>query len=231
MNKTRTSTLTEEDPEAAPAPGDFAFIRAAAGFVLEDGPPGGVFTGPASAPPQAPATVVDAQPALRTESVERIDVPLPTISKAPVTPLAHRLMVFALIPFVLIAIGGLIMINRPGPRRPQPAPAPRVATTPTTTTPSPPAPVPETSVPTPASTVAVPTTRAPRSTPTTVTETTRPPATTPTTEAPTTTTTEPPTTTPTTEPPTTTPTTEPPTTTPTEPQPQLEPQPEPQPQP
>ena len=230
MHKSRTSALADEGTEAPSAPGDFSFIRAAAGFVLQDGPAGGVFTGPETVVPAASATAASGSPvAMRIEPVERVVVPRRVTPKA---PLAHRLMAVALVPFVLVAVGGLIMINRPSPRRPQPVPARRVATVPGTAAPTP-ATVPTTTPPVtsvPAPVPAVPTSRAPRapqdtsSTPTTVTATTQPPTTTATTEPPTTTTTQPPTTTTTTEPPTTTTTTEPPTTTTTT-QPQLTQQP------
>lgn len=209
MNENTTSTREDGDVEHPDPSEKFSFIRAAAGFVMEDPPKGGVFAGPAAEPPPP-----------RIESVHPVDLPPMVVRKPPPTPMAHRLMVVALIPFVLVAITGLIVINRPSPRRQQPAPAPAAATVPTTDAPTEDAPptAPATTPPvlfTPAPTV--PTTRAPRVAP--VAQTTLPPATTPTTVPPPTTTptTQPPTTTPTTEPPpTTTPTTEPPpTTTPT----------------
>lgn len=199
MNESTTSTREDGDVDHPEPSGKFSFIRAAAGFVLEDPPEGGVFAGPAAEP--APP---------RIESVHPVDLPPMVVRKPPATPMAHRLMVVALIPFVLVAIIGLIVINRPSPRRQQPAPAPTGATVPTTEAPTEEAPptAPATTPPvlfTPAPTV--PTTRAPRVAP--VAQTTVPPAptTTPTTEPE-------PTTTPTTEPaPATTTTTEPPPTT------------------
>lgn len=206
MNENATSTREDGDVEHPDPSEKFSFIRAAAGFVLEDPPKGGVFAGPAAEP--APP---------RIESVHPVDLPPMVVRKPPPTPMAHRLMVVALIPFVLVAITGLIVINRPSPRRQQPAPAPAAAAVPTTEAPAEEAPptAPATTPPvlfTPAPTV--PTTRAPRVAP--VAQTTVPaPTTTPTTQpAPTTTPTTDPTTT-TTEAPTTT--TTPPTTTSTQP--------------
>lgn len=219
--RTTRAVGVDGDPGVpASSPGKFTFIRAAAGFVVPEAPAGGVFTAPDTAPPVVPRERV------QVESVETVEAPVvESKPKREAAPLAHRLMVIALIPFVLVAVVGMIVINRPPSRRTQPAPAPTAATVPTTvptTEAPPPPPAPPTTVPRVAATKApvVPATRAPRAprvaptSPTTVTES---PTTTPTTEPPSTTTptTEPPTTTtPTTEPPTTTtPTTEPPTTT------------------
>ncbi|HVE46246.1 MAG TPA: hypothetical protein VNA57_05825 [Acidimicrobiales bacterium] len=219
MHESTTTTLGDDEVEHPEPSGKFSFLRAATGFILSDAPPpGGVFTGP-------PTEAVPSTQETTVESLERVELPPLAARKPPATPLAHRLMVFVLIPFVLIAISGLIVINRPSGRRQQPAPAPPAAAVPVTAAPVEPAPAPPTTMPAPTTRLApvVPTTQAPRTprvattTPTattTVTETTQPPATTPTTEAPTTTT-EPPATT-TTEPPPTT-TTQPPTTTTTQP--------------
>lgn len=215
MNESTTTTLEGDDDVEHPRPsGKFSFIRAAAGFLLEDAPAGGVFTGPTPGPSPP-----------RIETVELVDLPPMALPKPPPTPLAHRLMVFALIPFVIIAISGLIVINRPSPRRQQPAPAPAAVPDAEATSVTPPTPpAAPTTLPRAVTTTQFPTvatTRAPRApravtaTPTTVTETTEPPATTPSTEAPPTT--EAPATTTTTEPPTTT-TTEPSTTTTTQPE-------------
>ncbi|HUR17972.1 MAG TPA: hypothetical protein VMZ51_03425 [Acidimicrobiales bacterium] len=206
MHESTTTTLEGADVGHPAPPEKFSFIRAAAGFVLHDAPEGGVFTGPpASTPgPSEPATVDLSEP---------VHLPPVANSKSRATPFAHRLMMLALIPFVVIAVSGIIVINRPTPRHPQPAPAPTATTVPVTAAPAEPAPppAPPTTVYTPAPVVR--TTGAPRVVSTT--PTTQPPAsTTASTEVPTTTT-EPPATTPTTEPPATTPTTEPPATTPT----------------
>lgn len=181
----------------------FAIIRAAAAFVLEDAPPGGVFTGPPPAP-ESEITVV-------AERSQTGEPPLPAVeqpgSRPPkqATPMAHRMMVLALVPFLAIAIGGLVMITTSSSDR-QPARPSRVVAeaVPTTATPSS---SPEPAAAPPASTgttvspsVAAPVTpayRAPRTTSTTgvmstvpVTATSTPEATTttveqtPTTEAP-----------------------------------------------
>lgn len=133
MTSRSTGTLDGDGGRSAPKD-PFSIIRAAAAFVLEDAPPGGVFTGPPPSPEAEINVVAERSPTFEPPPPV-VEQPGPRRPEQP-TPMAHRMMVLALVPFLAIAIGGLVMITTSSDR--QPARPSRVVAeaVPTTATPS-----------------------------------------------------------------------------------------------